>query len=379
MSTDSPVSYETVGTPDPLRPSVIGRTLRYLRSHPKLCLFLLTPGIVEYLSGSSPFYYLVADPFVFAYQIVVNAGLYLPGALLIREASIRWKKGWGSVLLMGAAYGILEEGLAFGTLFNAKAALGGLQSYGHWLGVSWVWASLVIPLHMIFSITLPIFLLGLALPETQGKSLLGSRRSLAAAASVLCLDVLFGLFAEVHIEHVWMGLPLFALSVSAIGVLVISARLAPKGLIHARSETPKVSSLLAGVLGALVYTSIALEAYGGNDVDFPAAAVVFLMVASLLLSLFCVLRLLGKKSNERQLIAFAFGLIVPVMVGGAVSQIFLPLVLAADVIALLFFRKLWVKYGGGSIHKGGAPIQEATTSPNVEIPISAQPIVEAGE
>jgi hypothetical protein len=44
-----------------------GRISSSIQSRPKLLLFLLTPGIVEYLSGSSPIYFLVLNPFVFVY------------------------------------------------------------------------------------------------------------------------------------------------------------------------------------------------------------------------------------------------------------------------------------------------------------------------
>ncbi|MCI4368281.1 MAG: hypothetical protein L3K09_01780, partial [Thermoplasmata archaeon] len=38
------------------------RLLAFLRSHPILCLFLLTPGMVEYLSGSSALANIVLNP-----------------------------------------------------------------------------------------------------------------------------------------------------------------------------------------------------------------------------------------------------------------------------------------------------------------------------
>jgi len=111
--------------------------LGFLRRHPVLCLLLLTPGIPEYLSSSSPLNALVLDPVMFVFQLAANLGLYGPGVLLIREASIRWKKGWATVLLLGAAYGILEEGVALSTLFNPNAGpVGELGFYGHWLGVN---------------------------------------------------------------------------------------------------------------------------------------------------------------------------------------------------------------------------------------------------
>ena len=149
----------------------IQRIFSFLRAHPVLCLLILTPGIPEYLSSSSPVYTIVLNPAQFALQLAANLGLYGPGVLLIREAMIRWDKGWASVLLLGAAYGILEEGIALSTLFNPGAGpVGQLGYFGHWLGVSWVWSAGILPVHMIFSISIPILLLGLALPGTGARA-----------------------------------------------------------------------------------------------------------------------------------------------------------------------------------------------------------------
>jgi hypothetical protein len=140
----------------------------FFRSHPVLLLLLLTPGIPEYLSSSSAINNVVFNPLLFLLQLTANLGLYGPGALLVHDARVRWKKGWGTVLLLGAAYGILEEGVALSTLFDPKAApAGSLGVYGHWLGVNWVWAVGTVPFHAIFSISIPILLLGLVLPRNR--------------------------------------------------------------------------------------------------------------------------------------------------------------------------------------------------------------------
>jgi hypothetical protein len=77
------------------------------------------------------------------------------------------------VFLLGAAYGVTEEGLGDNTLFNSThGADGVLGVYGHFLGVNWVWATGVLAFHVAVSIGLALLLLGLALPETRGKSLL---------------------------------------------------------------------------------------------------------------------------------------------------------------------------------------------------------------
>src|SRR5215510_707858 len=96
------------------------RVVGYLRRHPLLCLLLLSPGIPEYLTGSSSFAVLTLNPVQFFILLGLNVGLYGPGVILIREAMIRWKKGWASVFLLGFAYAILEEGLDLSTFFNPK-------------------------------------------------------------------------------------------------------------------------------------------------------------------------------------------------------------------------------------------------------------------
>src|SRR5438132_9654067 len=196
----------------------------YLRRHPVLFLLLLSPGIPEYLSGSSPVAALVINPGQFVFQIVANVGLYGPGALLVREATVRWRKGWATVLLLGAAYSLLEEGVALSTLFNPTAGpVGALGNFGHWLGVSWVWAEGVVLVHVVYSISLPILLLRLAVPETVGKSLLG-RRGIVSAVVVLGVDVFLLLLVVVFWQHFWMGLPLFLSSFLAIALLIYLAK-----------------------------------------------------------------------------------------------------------------------------------------------------------
>src|SRR5438046_10608265 len=97
---------------------MLSKLVRFLKSHPILFLLLLTPGIPEYLSASSQITLLVVFPPLFFLLLAANIGLYGSGVILIREAMIRWKKGWASVFLLGVAYGIVEEGLALWSLFT---------------------------------------------------------------------------------------------------------------------------------------------------------------------------------------------------------------------------------------------------------------------
>ncbi len=113
-------------------------------------------------------------------------GLYGPGVILIREAIIRWRKGWASVFLLGFAYAIVEEGLDLSTFFNPNAGpVGILGTYGHWLGVNWVWTVGLMLFHSAISIALPILLFRFAFPALKSQSLVIGKQVYA------CFTVLF--------------------------------------------------------------------------------------------------------------------------------------------------------------------------------------------
>jgi len=318
--------------------------LAFLPRHPVVCLLLLSPGIPEYISGSSPTSAIVLNPPMFLFQVVANLGLYGPGVLLVREAMVRWKKGWASVLLLGAAYGILEEGIALSTLFNPDAnPVGKLGTYGHWVGVNWVWVAGILPVHMVFSISLPIMLLGLAVPRTNGESLL-SRRGLRVAAAVLGVDVAFLFVLVSRVDNFWMGWPVFVGSIIAMTFLVFAARRVPARILHATGGLPRLGPKSIGLIGALFYASVLLAEGLGMGAGLPAVVDFVLVAAVQGLFLVSVLRVVGSRENERSLVALSLGLVVPIAAIGVISELPLPLALLPDLAFVLFLRMLWKEY-----------------------------------
>ena len=330
----------------------------FLRSHPILCLALLSPGIPEYLSGSSALSSIILNPLWFVIQIGANLGLYLPGVLLTREAVIRWHKGLASVLLMGAAYGILEEGIALSTLFYPKASpVGWLGVYGHWMGVNWIWLSGIVPVHMIFSITLPIVLLGLALPDTKRMTLIPGRK-LALVLSILSCDVFLLLLFSTNVYHYWMGNSVFVGSLLAIGALVLAAYKVPAGILAPRSLTPSRGPLGTFILGVAFYLAVLLTEGVGGAAHLPPLLDFALVVLVQALFLAYAIRTIGAHGNGRQLVSLALGLVLPIMTFGLISEIKLPLVIVADAAFLFFMRWLYRKYRPSIV-----PTQAATTTP----------------
>src|SRR5215472_14240276 len=128
----------TVDVPTPpVEPTPPDAPVQRMRTWPAiLALYVLAPAVGEMLSGSTP-------PLLFftPFSLIFECGLYGSGAVLVRELVRRRGLGWGGILLVGAAYGILEEALVVTSWFNPYwPDLGRLAFYGRALDTSWVWA-----------------------------------------------------------------------------------------------------------------------------------------------------------------------------------------------------------------------------------------------
>jgi len=156
---------------------------------PPLILFFLSPAIGELLSSSAP----PVEFFSFL-GLTVLPILYGGGAILVRELVIRWQKGWASLFILGAAYGIIEEGLMVKSFFDPNwVDLGILGTYGRSAGVNWVWSVELTIFHGIMSIAVPILLVEIIFPERRNQTWL-NRGWLIVLCILFVLDVTAGHF-----------------------------------------------------------------------------------------------------------------------------------------------------------------------------------------
>jgi len=154
---------------------------------PVIALLLLSPISAELLTCSSP-----PLSFFSPFGLTILVGLYGSGAIIVRECARRWGKGWTSIVLMGAAYGIIEEGLTAKSFFDPNwVDLGILGVYGRWLGVNWVWSEWLTIFHTTVSITAPIILAELMFPKEKDASWVGNR-ALAFFGVVFVAVVMIG-------------------------------------------------------------------------------------------------------------------------------------------------------------------------------------------
>src|SRR5713226_8351264 len=183
---------------------------------PLLALILLSPIIAEMLSGSTP-----PLEWLNPMAALLLIWLYGSGVLVMRETSVRWKTGWPGVLLLGAAYGIIEEGLAVKSFFDPGwMDLGTLGWYGPWLDVNWVWAVWLTIYHAVVSIAIPIFLMEWIWPRVRGRPLTSRRGYMTAIALLAGATVFINVLLTPYRPSVWHLLGAFA----AVVFLVWAAR-----------------------------------------------------------------------------------------------------------------------------------------------------------
>jgi hypothetical protein len=150
------------------------------RYAPVFVLIVLSTFIGEVLFGATPISRLGG--------LVVVTPLYGGGAVLIRELARRRGPGWGRIALLGAAYAIIEEGLALQSMFNPNLFNAGLVG-GTVLGVNWVWVEWTIGYHIMWSIAIPILLTELLFPARRAEPWLG-QTGVAVAGAVYAIGAL---------------------------------------------------------------------------------------------------------------------------------------------------------------------------------------------
>src|SRR5213594_3948288 len=282
-------------------PHVVVMAAAHLNRRPLLALVLLSPVIAEMLSGSTP-------PFEWLNPIAVLFLIWLYGAgvLVMRETAVRWKTGWPSILLLGAAYGIIEEGLAVKSFFDPGwMDLGTLGWYGRWLDVNWVWAVWLTIYHAVVSIAIPIFLVEWLSPRTRGQPLTSRRGYVMSIALLAGATVFINILLTPYRPSAW-----HLLGAGAAVALLVWAAKKYAGVLWARlpsrkdPRSPRVYAL-AG-FGFLMGSFLL---YGGGPFFGVIPAITILEGAAVLMG---VILLVRRTSDDparwaRQRFAFVAG------------------------------------------------------------------------
>jgi hypothetical protein len=186
-------------------------------------LFFLAPLVAEFLLGNLPITLLPA--------LIVLAPMYGGGALLIRELVRRSGRGWPSILLLGIAYGILEEAFTTQSLFNPNYLGQNFHlldpAYIPALGIGAWWTLFVLTLHAAWSICTSIALAEALVPSRTTTPWLGN-----AGLAIVAVLFAIGVFATTRMsyrhDHYLASSAQFISAAIAIILLTTAAFLLPR-------------------------------------------------------------------------------------------------------------------------------------------------------
>jgi len=190
------------------------------RVAPAIVLFVLSPLVAEFLLGN-----IAIDALANALFL---APLYGGSALLIREIARRNGRGWPTMMLLGFAFAVFEEGLITQTLFNPSYFGHDLIGPTHvpGLGIGVWWTMFVLTLHTVWSMSASIALAEALTPARStspwlGRVGVGITGVLVAAGSVLSF---YGTYEQEHFLATPAQLGVSALCVVAVVTVALALR-----------------------------------------------------------------------------------------------------------------------------------------------------------
>lgn len=314
--------------------------IRRLASSPAAVTFLLAPVIGELISTSAPL------P-EFLPSWLPLAVLYGCGAILVRELALRWGSGWVGVGLLGAAYGIVEEGLVTRAFFDPTwEDLGTLAVFGRDGGVNWLWATQLTIYHAAISIGVTLAVVGLLFRHRRGEPWVGRRglvwSGLGVAAWVLAG---FGFYHPPtgHLVATWLVVA--ALVVAAHRVGVRRRRERRVGAAAAPGSVPRPRRFFLLGVGGWVSVMVLPHLFA----EIPGMSSVVAWAAMVSITALIVQRALRWSHrtvawDDRHRFALAFGITAPFVIFGPVfaGPVWGTLVSVATLWAA---RRLWHSIG----------------------------------
>lgn len=152
-----------------------------------ITLFVLSPVLAEFLSASSP----ASDffrPTLFFFLLFVGYGL---PALLIREFAVRGRLGPAGIFLLGAGYGIYNEGLLAKTIIQSQnLPIAEYNNYGYFAGISFPWLTAICLWQSLAAVLFPIVFTHHLFPDEREEPWLNKKLALLLAAALLVIGSL---------------------------------------------------------------------------------------------------------------------------------------------------------------------------------------------
>jgi hypothetical protein len=239
-------------------------------------LAFLAPVIAELTFGSTPFH--------LAFLLVLWLPIYGAGILLIREAVVRTGRWWPSIIVLGLAYEIAEDGLGLQALTSPHlyhAADWAPQIFGFNVAY-WVLNAIY---HIIFSAIIPIFITNLLFPVFKDRPYL--KKGGLAWVFVFALAGIGLLRISVPpSQDPGYSAPLAVLvgcAVAIAALAVIALRLMPRKQMGLSSDTKVPSAkklVLAGAASTIVTFGLMYPFAGAHQPLFTHGAWAYIPIAA---------------------------------------------------------------------------------------------------
>ena len=218
----------------------------------------------------------------------------------------KWQKGWATIILLGLAYAIIEEGLAAKSFFDPGwMDIGLLGVYGRWLGVNWLWTTCLLIFHAVYSIALPILILQLLFPSLKNKRLLG-KKGLAACFIILFLITFF---LNVFVTEYSPGAGLIILSIIIIIALFFLSKRVKPNQFYPKNNQPLIRPRWFGIIGAIFGFLFYMIMYGSPHLIPNALFPVTLEILLFSAVLFFIIKYSGIANNLSHKLAFISGIL----------------------------------------------------------------------
>ncbi len=286
---------------------------------PAVALVLLAPIVSEVLYGATRISVLPV--------LVIQVAVWGCGALMIREAIRRRRRGWAGVLLLGAALAVAEECLIQQT--SLAPLVGPAEpAYGRAWGVNWVYLLWSLGYESVWVVVLPIWLVELIFPDRRDEPWVGRRGFVPAGlAFLLGSFVAWYSWTQVartrvfHLPEYQPPLGYVCLAIASIVLLAMAAlgrRTSPtpeRCAAALSAPAPWLVGLIAFLFG-LPWSMLVLLAYGAAPMVPPGVPIIA-GLTSICAILFLVTRWTScPEWNDGHRFAVVFAGILASMAGG---------------------------------------------------------------
>jgi hypothetical protein len=274
-----------------------------------LVLFFLPAISVELLTGDGTLatYF---NPIAF---VILNL-TYGATLLLIRETVVRWGRGFASVLVLAAGYGMVNEAIDskgfFAPHFYAVVA-NGLEGFGRHFGINIPWAINISIFHAVFSIIVPLTIVS-ATFRSSGPWI-GNRLYAATLVAVIACSAFSFIFLTPGNYSYSEGPWPITLILAIIAALIFLAWKLPTPHPHRwQLQTNPMVLFVIGYVFTVAYMNTPTRILAATH--SVGAYVAFLLIAFVALPVWLTLKLPEPTAYGK--LALVTGLLTPIMIAG---------------------------------------------------------------